>query len=417
MLSRLGERNTFRSFRHHNYRVFYAGNLASNTGTWIQRIAQDWLALELTHSATALGIVTSLQFGPAIFFSLQGGQLADRVDKRRLLSWSNIVSGLAALTVGLLVVTETATINWVYLLATVLGIASAINSPVWQNFVPDIVGPEDLPNAIALNSTNFNIGRLIGPAISGYLITLFGTGPSFFLNAASYLLVVWSMARMRPEEFYSQERHAGTGSIREGLQYLRTRGDIIRIMVLVSFAGTFGLNYQMFTALMARDVFGRSADSFGLLGSFIAIGSVLGALSIARRRHAPTVRFVNTLVIVFAVVTAIAALAPSFATYSALLPLCGFTSLSMLSSANAYVQGNVLPAFRGRVMGVYMLVFIGGTPIGSMFVGTVAENFSPRTAIFICGLIVAIVAAGAALIPIRRSHATGYGGAHATDGQ
>ena len=418
VLSRLGERTTFRSFSHRNYRLFYAGNLASNTGTWIQRVAQDWLALELTHSPAALGVVTSLQFGPAIFFSLHGGQLADRVDKRRLLTWTNIVSGLASFAIGLLVVTDSATINWVYLLATILGIASALNSPVWQNFVPDLVGRDHLPNAIALNSMNFNIGRLIGPALSGYLITLFGTGPSFFINALSYVGVVWTMARMDPLEYYAQERRTeGDGTIREGLRYLRTRGDVIRIMVLVSFSGTFGLNYQMFTALMARDVFGRSADSFGLLGTFIAVGSVSGALLIARRTKPPTVRFVNVLVVVFALVTTASALAPSFVLYSLALPLCGFTALSMLSAANAYVQGNVLPAFRGRVMGVYMLVFIGGTPIGSMFVGTVSEAYSPRLAIFLCGAFVVLVAIGTALVPMRRRRVVDYGERYATDGE
>ncbi len=409
VLANLQRYETFRSFRHRNYRRFYAGNLMSNTGTWIQRVAQDWLVLDLTHSPQALGIVTSLQFGPAILFSLQGGSLADRFDKRLWVIWTNAVAALCAFSVGFLVETHQITIQLIYIIATVLGVASALQAPIWQTLVHDLVGRTDLSNAIALNSTNFNIGRLIGPALSGYLITYFGTGPSFLINGATYAASIYALGTMRKDEFFDDSTAARSqvkSGVRPGLTYLRTRRDIIVVLILIGTAGTFGLNYQMYMALMSRNVFHIEADSFGLLGSCMAIGSVTGALFVARRRLAPTAAFVRVLVLTFGVITAVAGLAPTYTWYALALPICGFAALTMLSSANAYVQGTTDPAYRGRVMGVYMLVFIGGTPIGSLSLGWVAENISVRLAIVSCGSIVAGVAALTLLIPLSRMQAT-----------
>ena len=405
VFARLQRYETFRSFRHRNYRRFYAGNLMSNTGTWIQRVAQDWLVLDLTHSPQALGIVTSLQFGPAILFSLHGGSLADRFDKRRWIIATNAIAALCAIAIGVLVQSGDITIHLVYLIATVLGVASAIQAPIWQTFVHDLVGKADLSNAIALNATNFNIGRLIGPALSGYLISLFGTGPSFLLNGATYAASIFALATMRTEELFDDvpESKPAAAGVRAGLSYLKTRRDILVVLVLIGFSGTFGLNYQMFMALMSRNVFNIEADSFGLLGSAMAVGSVSGALFVAQRRHAPTARFVQGLVFAFGVVTALAGLAPTYGAYALALPFCGFAALTMLASANAYVQGVADPAYRGRVMGVYMLVFIGGTPIGSMSLGWFAEHVSVRLAIVGCGSIVAIVALLTTIIPLARN--------------
>ncbi len=405
MLSRLSKREMFRSFRHHNYRRFYVGNLLSNTGTWIQRVAQDWLVIDLTHSPTALGIVTSLQFGPAIFFSLHGGSLADRFDKRIWVLWTNAVAAACSLTIGVLIQTHAITINWLYVLATVLGIASAVQAPIWQTFIHDLVGSEDLPNAIALNSTNFNIGRLIGPALSGFLIAGFGTGPSFLVNAASYAASMYALASMRTRELFvpQHKRDATEQGVLAGLRYLATRRDIIVILIIISAAGTFGLNYQMFMTLMSRNVFKIPADSFGILGSCMAVGSVSGALLIARRRSAPTARLVQGLALGFGTVTGLAGLSPTYVAYAFALPVCGFAALMMLSTANAFVQGTCDPTFRGRVMGVYMLVFIGGTPIGSMTLGWMAEHIGVRIAIATFGAIVAAVAGASMVVPLART--------------
>lgn len=395
LLSRVGTRETFRSFRHANYRRFYVGNLLSNTGSWMQRIAQDWLVLDLTHSPTALGIVTGLQFGPAILFSLHGGALADRFDKRRWIIWTNTVAALCALAVGLLVVTDHITVMHVYVIATVLGVVSAVQAPIWQTFVHDLVGEADLPNAIALNSTNFNIGRLVGPALSGYLIALFGTGPSFLINAASYGASIAALATLRRDALFTRARSSSgpADGIRAGLAYLRGRRDILIVLALIGTAGTFGLNNQMFMALMCRNVFRVEADSFGMLGSALAVGSITGALVTARRRKAPSAHLVQRLVLFFGLVTAAAGLAPSYGVYAALLPLTGFSALLMLSTANAFVQGTTDPDFRGRVMGVYMLVFIGGTPVGSLSLGWIAEHIGVRAGVVGFGSVVALVAA------------------------
>ncbi len=406
IVEKLADHGTFRSLRHRNYRRFYAGNLLSNTGTWIQRVAQDWLVLQLTHSATALGIVTSLQFGPSILFSIHGGSLADRFDKQRWIVATNSVAAACAFAIGGLVETGHITIGWIYVIATVLGVASAIQAPIWQTFVHDLVGRDDLANAIALNSTNFNIGRLIGPALSGYLISLFGTGPSFIVNGVTYAASIYALVTMRRSEYFMAESHAhkaADNGVRAGLRYLRGRKDIIVVLVLVGFAGTFGLNYQMFMALMSTDVFHVRADSFGTLGSVMAIGSITGALAVAQRRRSPDVRMVQWLVIGFGIITALAGLAPTYVTYALALPFAGFGALSMLSSANAFVQGSTDPAFRGRVMGVYMLVFMGGTPIGSLGLGWFVEHYGVRLAINAFGGIVALVALLTLLIPAARS--------------
>lgn len=400
-LSALSRFDTFRSFRHRNYRLFYSGNLLSNTGSWVQRVAQDWLALELTNSATALGIVTALQFGPALFFSLHGGRLADRFNKRRLIIWTNTANALSALLIGLFVLDGSITIMWLYLLALTSGIAGAVQAPVWQTFVHDLVGPDDMQNAIALNSTNFNIGRLIGPGLSGILIASFGTGPSFILNAVSFGFSITALMVMRESELFAfpAPDPDADPSVRAGLRYLRTRADIISILVIIAAAGTFGLNFQMFMALMAKQEFEKTADAFGLLGSVMAIGSVAGALAVARRTESPTTRGVHSLALAFAIVTALSGLAPNYTFYLLVLPLCGFSALAMLASANAYVQSTTPGEFRGRVMGVYLLLFIGGTPLGSLVVGWLAEAVDPRASIIVGGGIVAVVALVILLMP------------------
>lgn len=368
----------------------------------MQRVAQDWLALELTNSATALGIVTALQFGPALFFSLHGGRLADRFNKRRLIIWTNLANAISALLIGIMVLAGTITIEWLYLLALAAGIIGAIQAPVWQTFVHDLVGPDDMQNAIALNSTNFNVGRLIGPAISGVLIASFGTGPSFIINALSFGFSIAALGIMRESELFAFPKPAedADGSIRAGLRYLRTRADILSVLVIIAAAGTFGLNFQMFMALMAKQEFQKTADAFGLLGSVMAVGSVAGALAVARRTESPTVKRVHALALAFSLVTVMTGFAPTYEVYLLALPLCGFTALAMLATANTYVQSTTPGEYRGRVMGVYMFVFIGGTPLGSLVVGWLAEAVSPRASIIVSGGIVSIVALVTVLVPV-----------------
>ena len=227
---RIDETGNWRAFRHRNFRILFAANAISNIGTWAQRIAQDWLVLQLTHSGTYLGLVTALQFTPVLFLSLHGGALADRLDKQKVLIGTNIAGGLSAGILGFLVTTHHVKLWHVFLLAFLLGVANAVDAPVRQSFVAEVVGHSDVGNAVSLNSANFNAGRLIGPGVSGAMIAAFGTGPSFLLNGGSYLLVIFSLMYLRKSEFYLMPRSAGVANVREGLRYVRARPDLYVIM-------------------------------------------------------------------------------------------------------------------------------------------------------------------------------------------
>ena len=280
---RVDEKGNWRSFRHRNFRILFPANALSNIGTWAQRVAQDWLVLELTNNnGFYLGLVTAIQFAPVLLFSLHGGALADRVDKRKLLILTNIIAAIACYALGFLVLAGIIQLWHVFICAAVLGISSALDAPIRQSFTAEIVGHSDVANAVSLNSANFNAGRLIGPALSGFLIARFDTGPSFIINATSYLVVIASLLFMRSSDFFIQKKEETLGTVREGLRYALARPDLYVVMALVFFAATFGLNFQIFNALMATKEFGKGPASYGLLGTYIAIGSLSGALLSAR---------------------------------------------------------------------------------------------------------------------------------------
>ena len=386
MRIKVDENGNWRSFRHRNFRILYPANAASNIGTWAQRVAQDWLVLELTHnSGTYLGLVTAIQFAPVLLFSLHGGALADRVDKRKLLIWTNIVAAIACYTLGILVVTHHIKLWHVFAMAALLGISSALDAPIRQSFTAEIVGHSDVANAVSLNSANFNAGRLVGPALSGLLIARFSTGPSFLINATTYLFVILSLLFMRPSEFFNQKKEETLGTVREGLRYALARPDLYVVMALVFFAATFGLNFQIFNALMATKEFGKGPASYGLLGTFIAVGSLTGALLSARLERFRNAMLVVRLGVLFSVVVIVLSVMPTYTWYSFWLPVCGISALTMLISANSYVQVNSDPAVRGRVMGIYLLIFMGGTPFGSLLIGYLTEAIGTRETIALCG--------------------------------
>jgi len=382
------EHGNWRSFRHRNYRILFPANAASNIGTWAQRVAQDWLILQLTNnSGTYLGLVTAVQFAPVLFFSLHGGALADRVNKRKLLIFTNFVGGLSSLGLGLLVLAGNVKIWHVFFFALTLGIASALDAPIRQAFTSEIVGHSDIANAVSLNSANFNAGRLVGPALSGFLIARFDTGPSFLINALTYLFVVFALLRMHESDFFIQEKKATQGTVREGLRYALARPDLYVVMMVVFFVATFGLNMQIFNALMATKEFGKGPASFGLLGTYVAIGSLTGALISARlERHRRTI-FVIKGGVVFSLAIALLSIAPNYLWYSLWLPLVGFSALTMLITANSLIQVNCDPAIRGRVSGIYLLIFMGGTPFGSPLIGWLVEVIGVRETIGLCGCI------------------------------
>jgi MFS family permease len=390
---RVDENGNWRSFRHRNFRILFPANALSNIGTWVQIIAQDWLVLELTdNNGFYLGLVTAIQFVPVMLLSLHGGVLADRVDKRKLLIATNTLAALACYALGILVVAQVIELWHVFVCAAVLGIASAIDAPIRQSFTAEIVGDDDVANAVSLNSANFNMGRLVGPALSGILIANFDTGPSFLINATSYLFVIGSLFFMRSSDFFSQKKEKTLGTIREGLHYAMARPDLYVVMALIFFASTFGLNFQIFNALMATKEFGKGPASYGLLGTYVAIGSLAGALISARLERFRDSMLVVRLGVVFSLVVIATAFMPTYWIYSLWLPIGGVSALAMLISANSYVQVNSDPAVRGRVMGIYLLIFMGGTPLGSLFIGYLSETVGVRETIFICGVIPLIAA-------------------------
>ncbi len=375
---------TFRSLANANYRLYAAGGVVSNTGTWMQRVAQDWLVLQLTaNSGVAIGVTTGLQFLPFLLFAPFAGLVADRMSKRRLLQLTNLAMAVPALLLGLLTVTGWVEIWHVYLLAFVLGTAAAFDAPARQSFVSEIVEPDDVSNAVGLNSASFNAARIVGPALAGLLIAAFGggafgTGWVILLNAVSYAAPIAALRGMDPSRLDSPEPSPrAPGMIRAGVSYVRGRPDLLLILGIVGVTGTFGLNFQMTSALMATEVFDRGPTAYGLLGTFMAVGSLAGAL-VAARRERVRLRLVFSAALVFGAVEVLAGLAPSYAAYAAIVPLLGVSALTMITSANAFMQLHTEPGMRGRVMALYMTIFLGGTPIGAPVIGWVGETFGAR---------------------------------------
>jgi MFS family permease len=374
----------FQSLRNRNYRRYALGGVISNTGGWMHRIGQDWLVLQLTGgSAMALGVTTALQFLPFLLLSITAGVVADRMSKVRLLQFTNLAMALPAAVLGALAITGHAQVWQVYLLALVGGTAAAFDAPARQSFVPELVEPGDLPNAVALNSASFNLARIVGPGIAGALIAAFGGGASaagwvLLVNAVSFIAPIAALRRIEstlsvPPPTGSREK----GQIKAGFAYVAGRRDILLIMAVMFFAATFGLNFQMTSALMATEVFDKGATEFGLLGTTMATGSLVGAL-LAARRTTVRRRTVVLAALAFGCADIVAGLMPSYLTYAAVTPIIGITALTMITSANTYLQMSTDADMRGRVTSLYMLVFLGGTPLGAPIVGWVGEHWGAR---------------------------------------
>ncbi|MBE7324989.1 MFS transporter [Nocardioides sp. Y6] len=396
---------TFRSLSNPNYRLYAAGGVVSNVGTWMQRVAQDWLVLVLTaNSAAALGITTALQFLPFLLLGPFAGLVADRFPKRRVLQATNVGMALPALVLGLLAVTGTAQIWHVYVLALVLGVSSALDAPARHAFVSEIVAPADLTNAVGLNSASFNAARLVGPGLAGLLIATWGggataTGWVILLNAVSYVAPVLSLQRLDVTRLRVPAPVASRGlaAVREGLGYVRRRPDLLLVLAVVFFVGTFGLNFQMTSALMATEVFDKGATEYGLLGSFLAVGSLAGSL-LAARREVFTLRSVVVAALVFGAAVTLAGAAPSYVVFALMCPVLGVSALALITSANGYMQMNTEPALRGRAMAIYLMVMMGGTPAGAPLIGWVGEVFGARWTLLLGGVATMVgVAAAAAL--------------------
>ncbi|GAA1976428.1 MFS transporter [Kitasatospora viridis] len=392
----------FKSLSVRNYRLFAAGQAVSNTGTWMQRIAQDWVVLGLTHnSGTALGTVTALQFLSVVAFSVWGGSLADRWDRRKLLMITQALLGLGSLTLGLLVVSGRVTIWEVYAIALAVGTASAVDNPTRQTFVGELVGSDLLPNAVSLNSAVFNLARMAGPALAGVLIPVVGSGWVTLANAGSYAAVLLGLALMRPGELVRRPaRERGARAFRQTLAFIRTRPAMALVMVQAGLTGMFGLNTQITTALMATGAFHARATGFGLLTTAFALGSLGGALAAARRREVGA-----ALVLTSAAVTGglelLSAAAPDTWAFAALLVPTGAAAFVFITSANTTTQLSAPDHIRGRVMGVYMLVYLGGVPIGAQLTGWLGQVCGPRWTLALGGAVTAATA-GIASVVLRR---------------
>jgi MFS family permease len=369
----------FSSLAVRNYRLFASGQVVSLTGTWMQRVAQDWLVLDLSHnSGTAIGITTGLQFAPVLFFGLYGGVIADRFPKRRTLVITQVFMGVLALSLGLLDVTGAVQLWHVYALAAALGVASAFDMPVRQAFVTELVGPSLLPNAVGLNSSAFNVARVLGPATAGLMIASIGTSWVFLINAGSFVAVIAGLLMIRDDELYVGKPVARKkGAVREGLRYVRSRPDLMAITGLVGVVGMLGFNFQITSALMVKNVFHNGAESYGIISATYAFGSLLGALASARRGR-PARRLVFIGAATYGVLEIVAAAMPTYWTFFAVLVPFGFFTLTLSTAANTNIQLSVSPSMRGRVMALYLLVFMGGTPIGAPLVGWIAEVAGPR---------------------------------------
>jgi len=397
-------RRTFQSLQVRNYRLFAFGQLISLIFGWVQITAQDWLVLQVSHdSASALGVVTALQFTPVMLFTLYAGKLADRFDKRLLLIIVNAVWLVLSGLMGVLVLSAAVALWQVYVFALLWGTVAAIETPFRQSFVHEMVGPALLPNALSLNAATFNSARVIGPALAGFAIAGLGTGSAFVANALSYVVPIVALSRMRPGELHRGARAAADSGVLDGLRYVWRRPDLLLPVGLMLVIGMVGYNFQLTLPVLAKRTFHTGAATFGLLITALALGSIGGALAGSRRRERPSVYVVLGGAVAFGLLGTLAALMPTYLLTAVLLVPTGFAMIYLAQAANQRVQLGTDAAYRGRVMALYFLVFIGTNPISAPLVGWLAQVAGARAAIWI-GTVISLVVSVVALV-VRLRHA------------
>jgi MFS family permease len=393
--------STFSSLSIRNYRLYASGQVVASTGAWMQRIAQDWLVVTLTNSGTALGIVTALQFGPALVFSLWGGALADRYPKRRVLMVTAGLMMLCALSLGLLCIAGSVALWHVYAIALASGIVQAFDAPARQSFVIELVGPDDLPNAVSLNAASFNLARILGPALASLLLAVMSVGWVFLVNALAGLAILLGLTLIRSGELHAPiPVNRAKGQYREAFAYLRTRPDLMAVLFVMFFLATFGLNFQITSTLMAVHTFHLGKGTFGLLNTMFAAGALTGALLAARKRRVG-VALVVISAVGFGTAALLLSLMPDAPLYALLLIPTGLMVIMVTTAANATMQTGVEPEMRGRVMSIYMLFFLGGAPIGSPLMGWIGQHAGPRYAVAGGGIVAMLAAFVAAHLLAR----------------
>ncbi|MDR1710239.1 MAG: MFS transporter [Propionibacteriaceae bacterium] len=399
-----GHVRIFSSLAVYNYRLFFFGGFVSNVGTWMGRIAQDWLVVTILtdNSSLELGWVTALQFLPALICVPWAGVAADRFDKRKLLMVTQSGMLVTGLIQALLVWFGLITMWQVYVLAFLSGIAGAFDAPARQAFAPEMVPSRLIPNAVGLNTTSFNAARLLGPAAAGFMIAWWGVAPALLINALSFLPVIGSMMLMRVGELTPAPRSTKPGAIRAGVRYVRKRSDIIVLLFIVFMLGTFGLNFQISNILMATVAFGVGSEDFGILSSIMAVGSLSAGL-VAARRTRPRLRMIVASMALFGLAMLVLTFSPNYWFYAVVLAPTGYFALTVMTCANASVQLAVEPEMRGRVMALYMAIFLGGTPLGSPIVGWIGDAFGPRWTVAIGAIASFITVAVVGLWLLRRN--------------
>ncbi|MGW0577125.1 MFS transporter [Streptomyces sp. NPDC002920] len=391
----------FSSLKVRNYRLFFAGQVVSNIGTWMQRIAQDWLVLSLTGSATAVGFTTALQFLPMLLFGLYGGVLVDRLPRRGTLLFTQTMMGVTGIALALLTLSGHVQVWHVYLAAFTVGLATVVDNPARQSFVSEMVGPEQLQNAVSLNSANFQSARLVGPAVAGVMITGVGTGWAFLANGLSFVAPIAGLLLMRARELYAVERAPrAKGQLREGLHYVAGRPDLIWTITLVGFIGTFGFNFPVYLSAFADDVFHAGAGSYSLFNTLMAVGSLAGAL-LAARRGTARMRVMIAAAVAFGAVEIVAATAPTLWLFALLMAPIGMFGMTINVTANTSIQMGTDPAMRGRVMALYMMVFLGGSPVGAPIAGWITDAYGVRAGLAVGGAIAATAALTIGLVLAR----------------
>jgi len=376
----------FSSLRVRNYRLYFLGQVVSLSGTWMQGVAQAWLVLDLTGSGTALGLVSSLQFLPVLLFGPLGGVISDRFDKRRVLYGTQTAAALLAATLGFLVVSDLVQVWMVYALAAGLGFVYVVDNPTRQTFILEMVGPDELTNAVSLNSVLVNVARVIGPGLAGTLIVTVGLAPCFFINAGSYAAVLAALYLMDPARLQSAERQARRrGQLREGLRYVRSTPDVLVPLVMMAVVGTLAYEFQVVLPLLARFTFDGDAGTYGTMSVLMGFGAVAGGLATAAAGRQPATALSRS-AIVFGSIQLATSFAPTLlVTFGALL-LLGAASIRFLALGNSTLQLAAAPAMRGRVMALWAVAFLGSTPVGGPLMGWVGEHVGPRIALGLGGV-------------------------------
>ena len=395
-------RRTFRSLTNRNFRLYLFGQVVSGTGSWMQMVAQAWLVLRLTDSGVALGLTLALQFAPTLLAGAWGGVVADRVDKRKLLVLTAAVSAALALVLGVVTAAGIVEVWMVYVLAVALGLVTAVDNPARRSFVPEMVPPEDVANAVGLNSSVFTAARVVGPALAALIIATFDVAWCFIINGLSFTAVIVALLAMRPRELRpSVPVPRQKRQLREGFAYAWHNRPVRLALLVVAIIGTLAFNYQVVLPLMAEDAFGGDAGTFGTMMAALGAGSLVGALWTAHFGRASE-RVMLFAVLGLGVTTLAATLAPNLPLEFAVLPMVGLASMVVISMATAVCNEETAPEFRGRVMALFAIAFLGSTPIGGPFIGWVSESIGPRAGLGI-GAVAAL--ATAALVALARHRA------------